>query len=89
MEDKRKPERSCIVCREKKYKNELIRLVCDGEKVIPDFEKKLPGRGAYICDDASCIEKLIKRKALNRAYRRQFSEETYKCLEEAFGRRQR
>ncbi len=86
MDNKRKPMRTCIACRKKMYKSELIRLVPDGDVIVPDREKRLPGRGAYLCDDISCLEKLIKIKALDRAYRRHFSEETYKGLEAIFDR---
>ena len=81
MDNKRKPMRTCIACRKKKYKSELIRLVPDGDVIVPDREKHLPGRGAYLCDDALCMKKLIKTRALDRAYRKHFSEEAYKGLE--------
>ena len=83
MDDKRKPMRTCIVCRNKRYKSELIRVVPDGDKMVPDGAKVLPGRGAYICNDISCLDKLIKTKALDRAYRRQFSEKVYTDLRDA------
>ena len=86
MDNKRKPMRTCIACRKKMYKSELIRLVPDGDVIVPDREMKLPGRGAYLCDDVSCLEKLIKTRALDRAYRRHFSEEAYKGLEAFFDR---
>ena len=77
MDDKRQPMRTCIACREKKYKSELIRLVAQGDSVSIDKEKDLPGRGAYLCNNISCMEKMIKTKALDRAYRRHFSEDVY------------
>ena len=86
MDNKRKPMRTCIACRKKKYKYELIRLVQDGDVIVPDRKKELPGRGAYMCDDVSCLKKLIKTRALDRAYRKHFSEEAYKGLEAFFDR---
>ena len=88
MDDKRKPMRTCIACREKKLKSDLIRLVPCKDRVVVDREKKLPGRGAYICDDMSCAERMLKTGALDRAYRRHFSEDVYRELiqEGAFGR---
>ena len=86
MDNKRKPMRTCIACRKKTDKSELIRLVPDWDVIVPDREKHLPGRGAYLCDDVSCLEKLIKTRALDRAYRKHFSEEAYKGLEAFFDR---
>jgi hypothetical protein len=37
--------------------------------VVPDDARALPGRGAYVCDDA-CLEQATKRRAWARAFRR-------------------
>ena len=75
--------RMCVVCRQMKDKSELIRLnkTKDGLVCI-DLTGKIDGRGAYICKDGDCIEKLDKNKAFNRAYKSQVSEEVYKSLKE-------
>ncbi|MBO4395495.1 MAG: YlxR family protein [Eubacterium sp.] len=82
------PERTCIGCRCKKDKKELLRIVCiaDGE-VILDERQSLPGRGAYICDDEMCLQKVINKRALNRTFRREIKQEQYKKLEQKFGER--
>lgn len=58
----------CVGCREMKPKKELIRVVRtpSGEMLI-DSTLKAPGRGAYICKDAVCLDKAIKIRALERA----------------------
>lgn len=63
-----KPKRMCVVCREMKEKNELIRVVKtpDGEVKV-DKSGKLNGRGAYLCKSNACIENAKKRKAIERA----------------------
>lgn len=62
------PIRMCCACRAGKPKSELIRVVRtpDGS-VVTDPTGKTPGRGAYICRDAACIEKARKSRALERA----------------------
>lgn len=75
------PQRTCIGCREKKNKTELIRIVCnkDGEISIDRNEKK-QGRGAYICDNKDCLEKAIKNNGLEKAFKRKIEEEIYNNL---------
>lgn len=66
---KKVPERMCTGCKVHKPKKELIRVVKapDGE-ISVDFHGKKSGRGAYVCNDISCLEKAIKSRALERAF---------------------
>jgi len=58
-----------------KPKNELIRVVKSPESEISlDFKGKNPGRGAYVCRDTKCLDKIIKSKALSRAFKTQIPE---------------
>jgi len=68
-------------CNEKKDKNLLIRIVKkqNGEISIDRTGKK-EGRGAYICDDEKCLEKLIKSKRLERIFEMSISQEIYDSL---------
>ena len=45
------PQRMCVACRKMYPQNELIRLVRDNKtgEIKFDCDKKLFGRGAYIC----------------------------------------
>jgi predicted RNA-binding protein YlxR (DUF448 family) len=54
------PERSCIACREKKAKKELIRLVRKEDAVRIDLKGKDTGRGAYLCPRRECWETGLK-----------------------------
>ncbi len=78
---KRQPQRTCMGCNEKKDKKDLIRIVKNKENEITiDKTGKLDGRGAYICDDIQCLEKLIKSKRLNKVFDMNISEEIYESL---------
>ena len=78
---KKQPQRTCMGCNEKKDKNLLIRIVKkqNGEISIDRTGKK-EGRGAYICDDENCLEKLIKSKRLERIFEMSISQEIYDSL---------
>lgn len=75
------PQRTCMGCNEKKEKNDLIRIVKNKENEISiDKLGKKEGRGAYICDDIKCLEKVIKTKRLERIFDMKISEEIYESL---------
>ena len=66
---KKIPQRTCIGCKEKKDKKELIRIVKDKDgNITLDRTGRANGRGAYICDNIQCLEKAIKTKALARTF---------------------
>jgi hypothetical protein len=49
------PERSCVTCRTRRPKRELIRIVRDPDgRPAPDDTGAAPGRGAYVCRRRSC-----------------------------------
>ena len=78
---KKIPQRTCMGCRDKKEKKELIRIVKNNENEISiDRTGKKEGRGAYICDDIQCLEKVIKSKRLEKALDIKISEEIYENL---------
>lgn len=75
------PQRTCIGCNCQKDKKELIRIVKNKEGIISiDKTGKAQGRGAYICNNAECLEKAIKTKRLERAFGMQISNEIYENL---------
>lgn len=68
MTPKKTPERQCIGCGRRAPKRELIRVVrTPGGEVHVDRTGRANGRGAYLCDDVSCLEKAIRRHSLARA----------------------
>lgn len=83
---KKQPQRTCMGCNAKKDKKDLIRIVKskDGEISIDRTGKK-DGRGAYICDDTVCLEKVIKSKRLEHSLEIKIDDETYKELRGVIG----
>ena len=75
MGSKHRPQRSCVVCRTKKDKRALTRLVFAQEKLQIDESGKLDGRGAYLCDKIDCWMLAATRPLLNKALRRDLSED--------------
>ena len=78
---KKIPQRTCMGCNEKKDKKELIRIVKNnlGEIHI-DRTGKMPGRGAYLCDEISCLEKAIKSKRIDKVFETKIEDEIYENL---------
>ena len=68
-------------CNEKKDKKDLIRIVKNKNNEISiDRTGKQDGRGAYICDDIKCLEKVIKSKRLEKVFDYKISDEIYENL---------
>ena len=78
---KNQPTRTCMGCNQKKDKKDLVRIVKNKENEINvDRTGKLDGRGAYICDNIECLEKVIKSKRLERTLDTKISQEIYESL---------
>ncbi len=78
---KNQPQRTCMGCNSKKDKRDLIRIVKNKENEISiDRTGKQEGRGAYLCDDIQCLEKVIKSKRLEKILDSKISEEIYENL---------
>ena len=78
---KKIPQRTCMGCNQKKDKNEFVRIVKNKENEINlDLTGKSNGRGAYICNDVACLEKVIKSKRLEIIFEMKISEQIYNDL---------
>ena len=78
---KKVPQRTCVICRTQKNKEQLLRIVKNKDNEIKIDEKgKEPGRGAYICDSEECLKKAIKSKRLDRIFETKISDEIYENL---------
>ena len=76
--NKKEPLRMCIACREMKNKKELLRIVKNKEgQIFVDLTGKANGRGAYICKNTDCLEKLKKQKILNKAFKMMIEDSVY------------
>ena len=75
---KKLPQRTCIGCNTQKDKKDLIRIVKNKQGEISlDKTGRLPGRGAYICDNLECLEKLVKSKKLEKSFEMKIEETIY------------
>ena len=82
MQKKRKiPMRMCVGCREMKPKAELMRVVkpAEGDCAI-DRTGKASGRGAYVCENAECLKKAQKTRALERALEAKIDDAVFEQL---------
>src|ERR1700756_5522062 len=62
--------RRCVVTREVKPTDELIRFVVGPDQaVVPDLKRKLPGRGAWVTARRDVLATAVKRGAFARAFR--------------------
>ncbi|MBD0292013.1 MAG: YlxR family protein [Jiangellaceae bacterium] len=72
----RSPARTCVGCRARADKSDLLRVVAvtddarPGVAVLaPDRLGRLPGRGAYLHPHPRCLELAERRRAFRRALR--------------------
>ena len=70
----RGPVRTCIGCRERAAKSELLRLVAGSDAlghpaVVPDLDATAPGRGAHLHPTTACYDLAVRRRAFARALR--------------------
>lgn len=65
MPTKHIPVRQCLVCRKRRPKRELLRIVMGESGPVIDPTGRRPGRGAYVCPDSpECwAEKKLRRLA--------------------------
>ncbi|GAA3166382.1 MULTISPECIES: YlxR family protein [Streptomyces] len=63
------PERTCVGCRERAAKGDLLRIVAIEGECAPDPRGTLPGRGAHVHPTRVCLDLAVRRRAFNRAFR--------------------
>ncbi|MFF2644328.1 YlxR family protein [Streptomyces niveus] len=63
------PERTCVGCRERAAKSDLLRIVVVEGACLPDPRGTLPGRGAYVHPASFCLDQAVRRRAFPRAFR--------------------
>ncbi len=62
-------ERKCIVDGETKPISELLRFVVVNNTLLPDFNKKLPGKGMYVSCNRLSLIKAIEKKIFHKVSR--------------------
>ena len=79
---KKLPLRQCVGCGEMKSKKEMIRVLrMEDSSICLDFTGKKNGRGAYLCRNAECLKKAMKKKALARSLQTEIPEDLAERLE--------
>jgi len=70
MASPRAAERTCVGCRTAMPQEALLRLVRapDGA-VLPDPQRRLPGRGVYLCYRRACLEQAQRRGQFERGFK--------------------
>ncbi len=71
------PQRTCVACLQKKDKRLLTRIVRTSDQgVVVDPTGKRNGRGAYLCDQYICWEKVLNNiRLLNKVLMVEVSQE--------------
>ena len=75
-----KKQRTCIACRKIRNQDEMLRISKQQERI--EINTKSNGRGAYICKNNDCINLVIKKHLLNRAFKCNLDNEIYEKLGE-------
>lgn len=75
LTDERGPIRTCVGCRMRAPKDELVRLVpapagFDGPSILVDVSGRLPGRGLSIHPQRGCVEAAVKKGGIAQVLRR-------------------
>jgi uncharacterized protein len=63
------PVRTCVGCRRRAAKHELLRVVAGEGELVPDPTGRAPGRGAHLHPTSTCLELALRRRAFGRALR--------------------
>ncbi|KIP52756.1 YlxR family protein [Leucobacter komagatae] len=63
------PIRTCVACRTRATRAELLRLVVRDGHLFIDDRAVLPGRGAWVHETAECLNLAVQRGTFTRALR--------------------
>ena len=65
------PIRTCVGCRRAEPATTMVRCVYNPacQCLVVDADRRLPGRGAWIHPDATCVERARRSRAFARALR--------------------
>ncbi|MDD3661926.1 MAG: YlxR family protein [Candidatus Dojkabacteria bacterium] len=77
-------ERSCVACRKKFPKHEMIRLVLKDGRPFIDSDGRRGGRGVNICPQEQCFEQAVKKNLFSRAWKKPVSASLWDRVREEF-----
>ena len=63
------PVRTCVGCRARAAKSDLLRVVAVAGSLVPDPRGRMPGRGAHMHPNRDCLALAERRRAFGRALR--------------------
>ncbi|SDS01630.1 YlxR family protein [Microlunatus soli] len=63
------PVRTCVGCRGRENKADLLRLTVVGGAIRVDQAQRRPGRGVYLHPRPSCWDQAFRKRALTRGLR--------------------
>ena len=75
MTRRAEPLRTCVGCRNRAAKSDLLRIVVDESaagairRLVPDLRGGMPGRGAHLHPEPECLALAERRRAFGRALR--------------------
>lgn len=62
--------RQCLVTRERRHANEMIRFVRDPDgRVVPDVRRVLPGRGVWVTASRARVAEAVRRRLFARGFK--------------------
>jgi uncharacterized protein len=64
------PHRQCAGCGRRRPQTELVRVAAADGRVQIDRDRRLGGRGAYVCPDPECARRAARPGGLSRRLRR-------------------
>lgn len=71
----------CVVCKTKKEKTEFLRVVLRPDKTVEvDQTGKMPGRGAYVCNNSLCLSKASNAPLLDRGLKSHVGDRTKEII---------
>lgn len=77
-----KQQRKCIACKKNDLQYNMIRVLKYKDNIVVEKTHSPVGRGAYICKSKECVDLVIKKHLLNRAFKSNLSAEIYQQLGE-------
>ncbi len=63
------PVRTCVACRKRAPRTEMLRVVVREGRLLVDDRAVLPGRGAWVHPVFQCLDRAVTRGILLRALR--------------------
>ena len=67
--------RTCLGCRSRAARSELLRVVVRAQRLVIDESSSLTGRGAWLHPTVDCLESALERRAFARSFRQRIEDD--------------